>query len=75
MYLLALQVFERLDDAVWRHNGLVLDHEGIHSFWVHNMGFDLEVGVHYERILVKKPVVLRVWEVRKGVAHGGEFRP
>ena len=68
-------MFECPDNTVWRYDGLVFDHEGVHPFWVHNMGIDLEVGVHYERILIKKPVVLRVWEVREGVAHGGEFRP
>lgn len=75
MYLLALEVLECLDDTVWRHDGLVFDHEGVHSFGVHNMRFDLEVRIHDERILIKEPVVLRVWEVREGVAHRGEFRP
>lgn len=73
--ILARQVAEGLDDAVWGHNGVVLLHDLRELGRLHHVVLDLEPRVHDKGVLVEKPCEIAVGELGERMAHGHHFSP
>lgn len=75
LHIAALEVAERLDDAVGRYDGLVFLHQGFYLGWRHNILLNLEIWVHDERVLLEEPHEVGVWVFGQGVPCRYHARP
>jgi len=71
----AAEMAKSLNDAIGRHDGIVLNHPLVQLGRVHNVGLDGAFGVHDERILVQEPQVLAVGELCQDVPRRHHARP
>ena len=73
--LVALQVAERPDHAVWRHDGFVLEHQALEPCWSQEVFLQREGGVHDQGVGGEREEEGAVWVEGHGVPDGGDEGP
>lgn len=64
-----------LDDAVWWHNRVILQHHLLELLGAHHMFFNFGARIHDERVLVEVPNVLAIGIFSDRVSHSYHFCP
>lgn len=69
------QVRKRLDNAIRRHNRVVLDHQALESLPIQQLVLQRLVHVHDVGVLVEVPDEAALGELGQRMSHSHEFRP
>lgn len=73
--LTSLEIRKRLDNTVWRYDGLILEQKTLETTRVHDVILNLEIWVHNQSTLIQVPEICAVRKLRKSMAQCGDSRP